>query len=212
MTNDDALNDGRLAWTKIRSVTTFESWKMVAAAVAIGRQQAMAAIGSNKPFGTKYRHAINAWLEQNGFREMRMGIRTACCILADHLEDIEVWRASLPASEQREQNHPEVIIRNWRLATRADRDIEPRKTMRHTVTGVKRNSHGKPLNPGQDMVRRVAAAIREGWTTDTFMLATTAIRAMLSDPDLVSLLNEAPATSHTRRTAPADADAAVHAA
>jgi hypothetical protein len=210
MTSDDAISDGRLAWTKIRSVTTYESWKMVAVAVAIGRQQAMAAIGSNKPFGTKYRHAINRWLEDNGFREMRMGIRTACCLLADHMQEIEAWRATLPASEQREQNHPEVIIRNWRRATRADRDIGPRKTtVRHTVISAKRDGFGKPINPGGDMVRRVGSALSPAVPpgTDIYKLSAIAICAVLSDPDLIGLLNEAP-PNHTRRTA---VDAELHA-
>ena len=44
-----------------------------------------------------------------------------------------------------------------RRATRADRDIGPRKTtVRHTVISAKRDGFGKQINPGGDMVRREA--------------------------------------------------------
>jgi hypothetical protein len=202
---DDTIAAGREAWAKLGTANSFEAWRSVALAVAIGRQQAMQAAGTNKPQGPKYGAAFNRWLEDNGFRQMPYPVRTACCRLVDNLREIELWRATVPGGER--WHHPQVLVRNWRRDFAPGRGIEPRKTMmRHTVIGAKRDSHGKPINPSGDMIKRVAVALRENWSTDTFKLAVVAIRAVLGDPDLAALLNEAPPTSHTRPTVvPADA-------
>jgi hypothetical protein len=67
--------------------------------------------------GTKYSRCFNAWIEENGFASMPFGIRAACLRVADHLEDIELWRPDLPGDARAAQNHPQVILRNLRRAT-----------------------------------------------------------------------------------------------
>jgi hypothetical protein len=115
---DDIVAEGREAWKRIGVATSFEAWLTVAKAVAIGRQHAMREAGANSQHGSKYRVAINNWLEANGFREMPYGIRKACCAMVDNLQAIEAWLASLPEKERASRRHPEVVVRNWRRATR----------------------------------------------------------------------------------------------
>lgn len=207
MTCDDTISTGRDAWTQIERSNSFEAWKTVAAAVVIIRQMAMRQAGVNKPQGKRYAVAVNALLEEHGFRAMPYPTRTACCRLVDHLREIELWRGSLPDGEK--LNHPQVLVRNWRRAFRPGRGIEPRKTTRRVVVSAKRDGFGKPINPGGDMVRRVGSALSPAVPpgTDIYKLSAIAIRAVLSDPDLIGLLNEAP-PNHTRRTA---VDAELHA-
>jgi hypothetical protein len=192
---DDTIAAGLEAWVKLGSANSFENWRAVALAVAVIRQQAMRTAGINKPQGKKYAAAINAGLEEHGFRAMPYPVRTACCRLVDNLQEIELWRASVPDGEK--WNHPHVLVRKWRRAFAPGRAVEPRA--RHIVTSAQRYH---AANPDQDTLRRIATELRENWTQDVFKLALVAYHAVL---------RPAPSAQKPARPAAADADAAAHA-
>ena len=189
MSDVDAIEAGRDAWATIHHATSFEAWRAVALAVAIGRQHALREAGANKPFGKKYAAAINRWLENNGFREMPFGIRSSCCILADNIAAIDAWRTSLPSAEQGRQNNPQVILRNWRRAT--GQRSRPRAVP--TATPKIKNRYHAPVRFSQDMVRRAAMAMRENFSNDVYALARICLMAAIPHEGcLADLLPAAP--------------------
>jgi hypothetical protein len=200
---DDTIAAGREAWLKLGTANSFENWKTVSRAIVVGRQQAMRAANINKPQGKRYGVAINAWLEQNGFRGMPYPTRTACCRLIDHLPEIELWRAATPGAEA--WHHPQVIIRRWRHDFAPDRRTEPRKSA-VTSPAPKRQQivervaevalarrQGKPIFWPQDFMRRAHEAMLSSRSTDLLTLARLALQAAIrSEDDLLALIDDPP--------------------
>jgi hypothetical protein len=208
-TGVDPVSEGREAWAKINRATSFASWKAIALAVAIGRQSALREANSNKPFGKKYAAAINRWLDEHGFREMSCGIRSACCVLADHMEQIESWRNSLPGAK-RCQNQPEVIVRNWRRAGKAtSRPRQQKIILQHMTSEAARK--GRAIFWPQDAMRRAHTAMLDSRSTDLLVLARLALQAAIRcEGDLLALLDDRPnPTFRPRDTSEKAAQAAV---
>jgi hypothetical protein len=185
----DQIELGREAWAAIHHATSFESWKAIALAVAIGRKHALREAGSNTPYGKKYSVAIRHWLDANEFREMPFGIRSSCCVLADNIDAIQSWRATLPASEQASQNHPQVIMRRYRRATEA----EVSQIRRHVVTKVTAKATKRApcttVRWPQAAIKRAGDAMRQSWSNDCYRLATIALQAAIRDErDILELL------------------------
>jgi hypothetical protein len=184
--NGAAVAEGKAAWDRVHHATTFEAWKTIAAAVAIGRQHALHEASANRPFGTRYGRAFNGWLDANGFRDMPFGVRTACCKLVDHLSEIEAWRASLPEIKRADQCHPETVLRHWRRAT------APSPQHRAIVRRI-RELEGKPVYWSQDAMRRAHRAMLESRSSDLLILARVALEAAIrTDGDLLALLETSP--------------------
>ena len=199
----DPIARGRAAWAAIHHATTFESWKAVALAVALGRRQAMHDADVNAPFGTKYRTAINRWLETNGFGGMRYGVRVACCKLVDELQAIEAWRDALPPHIRDSQNNPEVCLRSWRRSIKPPR--EP--VAQHRPAVVMSGPKGRSVHWHGDHIRRAGLALRESYSTDIFVMARKALEAAIrSEGDLLVLLDP-PARSTPQRARAVDMSA-----
>jgi hypothetical protein len=176
---------GREAWAKIGTATSFASWKAICLALAIGREQAFRKSGANAPHGTRYSRCFNEWLKANDFGNMPFGIRAACLRLADHLGDIEQWRAGLPGDARQAQNHPQVILRNWRKAT--GRGTAPKAWPK--ANGKRAYAGNRPICFDQEAVRRAGLAMKESRSSDWFKLAGVALHAAIRDRgDLLALL------------------------
>jgi hypothetical protein len=198
---DDIVAEGREAWKRIGVATSFEAWLTVAKAVAIGRQHAMREAGANSPHGSKYRVAINNWLEANGFREMPYGIRKACCAMVDNLQAIEAWLASLPEKERAGRRHPEVVVRNWRRATRpawvpkrrrCAAKLKPKRQqiIERAKAAGDAARQGRSVFWGQDHLRRAHRAMLASRSTDLLTLARLALQgAIRNEDDLLALLD-----------------------
>lgn len=209
----EIISAARDAWSRLQAHqrTSWADWLLIGRALLVARRDCMLEARANSPFGWKYNAAMGASLRQNGLHEISGQDRHKILECLAHEPEIEQWRATLTEVQRNRWNHPNSIWLHFSRAFRPNRQIEPRTTTpRHTVRGVKRNSSGMPTNPGQDMVRRVAAAIRENWSTDTFKLSAVAIAAVLRDPDLPELLNDTRAPNQARRTEmPASAELAM---
>jgi hypothetical protein len=93
---------------------------------------------------------------------------------------IEHWRAGLDEARRHRLNHPNSVWSHWQRATR------PRHI---TKAKAPNGGGGRHINWPQDAVRRVAAAIRENWSNDTYQLARVALQAAIrTEADLYELL------------------------
>jgi len=60
---------GREALNRLRRNVTWTDWKIVGAALAIGRDRALRIAGTRRPFGKPYVRTFSAWLRQHGFHD-----------------------------------------------------------------------------------------------------------------------------------------------
>ena len=177
---------GREAWAKIH--TSFETWKSICLALAIGRELAFRKSGANAPHGTRYAKCFNAWIKENGFGNMPFGIRASCLRLADHLEETEQWRNDLPGEARQAQNHPQVILRNWRRAT--GKGETPRGgRARYRITTGRVAKNGRTISWPQELIRKAALAMKESRSTDNFVIAKIGLEhAIRSEADIALLI------------------------
>ena len=169
----DQVAQGRAAWERIksRSKPMYDDWLLIGAALILGRRACMAAAGIEVPYGPRYHAQIKRWLEQNGLSDLDSHERLGAIFCVENQAKIEKWRAGLPEVARLRANHPNTILKHFRFGTVPQRQ------------GPKTATCARIDRPSQDMLRRVAAKLRENWTNDVYRLAAIAIAAVASDPD-----------------------------
>lgn len=194
----DQIAEGRQAWARLqeRQRTSWGDWRTVAEALAIGKEAALLAAGTRRPYGRRYVSVYGAWLVQNGFDSVTSACRYRLGLCIDNIDQIERWRASLDDQARARLAHPDSIWFAWKRSL----NLPTRTFSKPNRPGTLKTR--TPGRPSQDFVRRIAGAIREGWTTDTFKLATIVIAAVASDPDLDSLFTKKPAPRAARAARP----------
>jgi hypothetical protein len=111
------IRAGREAWEAIGKAETFDGWKAIGAALAIGRDYALRASGANAPMGRPYSWTFSAWCRSHGFGNMRPATRSWCLALNEHQNQITAWRDSLPAGRGRRLPvNPQSCVKGWRRA------------------------------------------------------------------------------------------------
>lgn len=205
------IEEGRAAWGRLRERGRREwaDWVAIGKALEIAKRQCLQAAGCTTPYGQRYSKAMGAWLAANDMGDIGQQVRCRLARCMERLHDIEKWRASLDEEKRAKFSHPDSI---WFNFTDQRRDVKHPTTRRYTAPNhpASRRRIDKMDRPSQDMVRRVATALRQNWTTDTFRLAQIAIDAVAADPDLDALLAPpAPKPSKERPTSfqPAEASA-----
>jgi hypothetical protein len=188
----DEITAGRFAWERLRrdGQTTWQDWILVGHALQAGRFLSMRTACVNQAVGQKYNHAMSVWLRETGFAAITQATRSDLFRCIENLIEIQKWRETLDEDDRLNCNHPQSVMRRWRRVVRESasasaqrRCIEHRPQQANAPTAFARAGR-----PGGDMIKRVATALRAGWTTDTFRLACIAIEAVARDPDLAALL------------------------
>lgn len=87
---------GRDAWQAIGRAESFEAWKSIGAALAIGKAAALKLTGANAAWGRNYSRAFHTWMAEHGFGDMRSSDRSHAIELHENLAEITAWRDSLP--------------------------------------------------------------------------------------------------------------------
>jgi hypothetical protein len=102
---------GQAALVRLEQNQTWADYVAVIVALAVGREVCRQAIGQVK--GRHFNEAMGRWLRCYGFDRIHKADRSRMLRCADHLPDINAWRAELPLHEQLELNHPRVVFRRW---------------------------------------------------------------------------------------------------
>ena len=108
---------GLTAWQAINKVESFESWKAIGAALAVGKAYALRVTGANQAWGRNYSGEYGAWIKQHGFEKMAKSVRSVAIELHENARAIEAWRATLPERQRQRLVHPLSNVRRWRAAT-----------------------------------------------------------------------------------------------
>jgi hypothetical protein len=135
-------------------------------------------------------------------------LRKSCCLRADNLSAIESWRSSLSDKDKASQNNPQVILRNWRHATRKTEQTPSggRQQMQKRLAVFARAA---PIFWPQLYVRRAHQAMLDSRSSDLLTLARAALEsAIRHEADLLDLLPPDPATASSRPGRPRTGHAA----
>jgi hypothetical protein len=111
------IRAGLDAWTAINRAESFDGWKRIGAALAIGRAFALHATGANSPHGRRYSTAFNSWIREHHFDTMAKPVRSWALALNENLRAIEEWRSTLPDRERRRLINPQSVVKRWQRAT-----------------------------------------------------------------------------------------------
>ncbi|WP_316216756.1 hypothetical protein [Bradyrhizobium sp. SZCCHNR3003] len=204
MSEAGIISAGREAWVRIRDRTKRQAddWYLVGDALVAGRSTCLKLAGSNSLQTPAYRAHWRRWLDANCFGDMDTHERLNAIWVAEHKAEVMRWRDGLDEAARRHANHPNVIVAHMKSGTEpAARGPKPKQRTaadRVRSDAPRAGFYGpRPVKPEQDLIRRVAQAMRSSGKNDWLQLATIAIEA-LTVADLYALL-----PAKAARTAPA---------
>jgi hypothetical protein len=93
-----------------------ESWKLIGAALAVGKHHALNVTGANAAWGPNYSREFSNWLKQHGFDKMAKSVRSVAVELHENANAIAAWRATLPERQRKRLVHPLSNVRRWRAS------------------------------------------------------------------------------------------------
>lgn len=127
-------------WAAINKAESFEGWKAIGAALAIGKAHALKVTQANAAWGRNYSREFCEWIKQHGFDKMAKSVRSAAIELHENHNAIEAWRATLPEKQRQRLIHPLSNVRRWRVATapkaKPDAVAKAEAAWRHFVSCV----------------------------------------------------------------------------
>src|SRR5947207_1878409 len=112
------IRTGRDAWDKIGKAESFEAWKSIGAALAIGKHHALKVTGANAAWGQNYSREFGSWMKAHGFGSMPKATRSWAVALHENAARIEQWRSSLSERERKRLINPQSVVRRWQRETR----------------------------------------------------------------------------------------------
>jgi hypothetical protein len=110
------IRKGIDAWQAVGRGNSFENWKAIGAALAIGKAYALRVTGANRPRGSAYCRTFSAWAKEHHLDTVPAIRRTEAIVIHENLAAIEQWRASLPEKKRLRLIGPQQIYR-WRAET-----------------------------------------------------------------------------------------------
>jgi hypothetical protein len=112
------LRLGREAWSAINKAESFEGWKRIGAALAVGKEWALRTSGANCAWGSTYSKAFRKWVADHGFASMRPSDRSYAVALNENLGAITAWRDALPERRRKRLIGAQANVKRWRKETR----------------------------------------------------------------------------------------------
>jgi hypothetical protein len=126
------------AWHAIGKAESFDGWKTIGAALAVGKAHALRVTGANAAWGQNYSREFGAWMKQHGFDAMAKSVRSVAVELYENCAQIEAWRASLPERQRKRLVHPLSNVRRWRASLNHGNGKCPQDFKRDAVAAWRR--------------------------------------------------------------------------
>jgi hypothetical protein len=108
---------GREAWEQVNNAESFEGWRRIGAALAIGKQHALKVSQANAPWGRAYCKALHAWTKEHGFGGIRASDRSYAIQLKENISSVTAWRAGLSDRERARLTTAQSNVKRWRAST-----------------------------------------------------------------------------------------------
>ena len=108
------------AWTRVKKseARLWSEWMIIGDGLMEGRNWAMQVAGVNEPAGRGYVTAYAEWLKKYRVDDMDKSVRAKLLNIMEERASVEEWRSTLPVSERRRLNNPDVVYRKWQAATK----------------------------------------------------------------------------------------------
>ena len=108
------------AWSRVKKAQTrmWGEWMTIGEGLMEGRNWAMKKASTNRPEGKAFVLAYSEWLRRFKLDDMDGADRAKLLQLMEERPAVEEWRATLPDPVRRSLNHPTIVWRKWRAATR----------------------------------------------------------------------------------------------
>ncbi len=132
------IRAGRDAWAAIGRAESFEAWKRIGAALAVGKAHALRITGANRAWGRNYSREFGDWITQHGFDRMSKSVRSVAIELHENAAAIETWRATLPDKQRQRLVHPLSNVRRWRASTAHGKGRSPQDLKQEAVAAWRR--------------------------------------------------------------------------
>src|SRR5262245_33840018 len=108
---------GSDAWRLIDKSQSFDAWKKIGAALAVGKAHALDVTRANAAWGSAYSKVFSQWMQHHGFGQMPKSTRSVAIELHENIASIEAWRATLTEKQKQRLQGPQQNVRRWRRAT-----------------------------------------------------------------------------------------------
>jgi hypothetical protein len=139
------IKRGQEAWLRHKEDATWNDWMAIGQALSIGREDAMAAAGTNAPVGSRYNVEFGNWLVRHKFDDIDKGDRSRLFDVMANLPAIEEWRHALPQNQRLKFNHPNTVLRRWKADTVVKQPKDPKPTLRDSVVNLSEDNAAKDL-------------------------------------------------------------------
>ena len=153
------IRAGLDAWQAIDRADSFESWKRIGAALAVGKTHALRVTGANAAWGRNYSREFCDWIRDHHFDPMPASVRSVAIELHENAKAIEAWRSTLSEKDRRRLVHPLSNVRRWRAATmpkaKPDAVTRAEKAWQHFMACVK----ALPRDQGELVMQAARAEI-----------------------------------------------------
>jgi hypothetical protein len=102
----------------------WSDWVAIGRALQIGVADAMRTAHTNRPEGRGYAEALHRWLVQHNLEKIAGDRKTRSRLLEllKEIDQVEVWRAALPANKRAEINHPCTVWQHYQKSRPAKSD------------------------------------------------------------------------------------------
>jgi hypothetical protein len=132
------IRRGLDAWRAINKAESFNGWKAIGAALAIGKAHALKVTSANTAWGRNYSREFSQWMKLHGFDRMPKPTRSVAIELHENASAIEAWRATLPERQRKRLVHPLSNVRRWRACTAHNGGKTPGELAREARAAWKR--------------------------------------------------------------------------
>ena len=153
-TDDDPVALGRAAWGRIKEASrkSWGDWKLLGAALLVGKKHALNVANKFRPEGSKYNKAFGDWCQVHGLDEIDKSDRGKLLKIMENIDEIEKWRAKLPEGKRVQLNHPSSVWRAWTCPNRGNRGRPRTYQSNGKVNGEPFTFSGKTLRrvPGEE--------------------------------------------------------------
>jgi len=133
------IREGLDCWRELGRAESYEHWKKIGAALAIGKQYALRTIDPEAPWHQqRYGARFSQWLQQHGFNAMRPSDRSYAITLFENCESIERWRQTLSDKQRSRLRGCQQNVKRWRKETRHGNGKCPQDLKREAKAAWKR--------------------------------------------------------------------------
>jgi len=123
------------AWQAIGKAESFEAWKAIGTALAIGKARALRVTGANAAWGRNYGREFSDWIKKHGFGAMPKSTRSWAIALHENAKAIERWRQDLPERQRKRLVNPQSVVKRWQQEMRHGNDKCPQDLKRDALAG-----------------------------------------------------------------------------